>query len=201
MVRDLLREYRLASGLTQAAVAEMISVDVSTVSRWERGLVSPSIADLARVRALLSDPIEAVRSSPIIAAALRVSDGIMLATSYAGAEARDMLVSDLEGVTYRPPAVFSDVDHRQAVERCLAAGSLITRFNTARGAVYRTEMRVRTVHGACVVIGETRRIAQAALSDQSQSGVAACIARSRPDPAAPSSAVARSLRQARSRVS
>jgi transcriptional regulator with XRE-family HTH domain len=47
MVRDwvtLIRTFRSSRGLTQAALAEMLLVDVTTISRWERGLAQPERA-------------------------------------------------------------------------------------------------------------------------------------------------------------
>jgi transcriptional regulator with XRE-family HTH domain len=46
-VRDwglVIRTFRRSRGLTQAALAEMLLVDVTTISRWERGLAQPERA-------------------------------------------------------------------------------------------------------------------------------------------------------------
>lgn len=46
MTGDELRERRLALGLSQAALAGILGLDVMTVSRWERGARSISMASV-----------------------------------------------------------------------------------------------------------------------------------------------------------
>jgi transcriptional regulator with XRE-family HTH domain len=48
MESDELREKRIALGLTQAQLAEILAVKPNTVARWERGLLSvPRTVELA----------------------------------------------------------------------------------------------------------------------------------------------------------
>lgn len=49
----LLRKYREHHGLNQAALAAMLGVDQTTVSRWERGRDVPGLQVLRRVRDLI----------------------------------------------------------------------------------------------------------------------------------------------------
>lgn len=48
-VANTIRSYRKREGLKQAALAERLGVSQSTLSRWERGLVTPPPNVLRRV--------------------------------------------------------------------------------------------------------------------------------------------------------
>ena len=48
-----LKNYRQRIGLTQAALASLVRVNVQTVSRWERGESEPDLATQAQVRRLM----------------------------------------------------------------------------------------------------------------------------------------------------
>lgn len=50
-------EARRASGRTQAEVAEKVGIDTVSLSRIERGTVSPSIATLDRIANELDEPL------------------------------------------------------------------------------------------------------------------------------------------------
>jgi transcriptional regulator with XRE-family HTH domain len=57
-----IRTARLAAGLSQAKLAKLLSLDVMTVSRWERGKMLPSGRHLiALAKALKVDPARLVR--------------------------------------------------------------------------------------------------------------------------------------------
>ena len=60
-----LRDYRRRNGLTQAALAEVLNIDPTTVSRWERGRDKPALGILRRLRSLVmpraSDVVRALR--------------------------------------------------------------------------------------------------------------------------------------------
>ena len=43
-LKDQLKELRAARGMTQETVAEELGVSSQTVSKWERGLLSPDIS-------------------------------------------------------------------------------------------------------------------------------------------------------------
>jgi transcriptional regulator with XRE-family HTH domain len=51
-----LKSYRLRHALTQAALAEILNVDPTTVSRWERGRDRPALGIQRRLRSLLIPP-------------------------------------------------------------------------------------------------------------------------------------------------
>ncbi len=48
-----IREKRAASGMTQLALAHALSTDPGSISRWERGEVSPHLEQLRKLCALL----------------------------------------------------------------------------------------------------------------------------------------------------
>lgn len=45
-IADNVRSGRVEKGLTQAQLAHLVGVDVGSVSRWERGLVMPTLENL-----------------------------------------------------------------------------------------------------------------------------------------------------------
>lgn len=49
-----IQSLRLRQGLKQSALAELLGLDQATVSRWERGMSAPSVADQRRIRIKLS---------------------------------------------------------------------------------------------------------------------------------------------------
>ena len=51
-LKDQLKEFRTALGMTQEAVAEELGVSSQTVSKWERGLLSPDVSMLPRIALL-----------------------------------------------------------------------------------------------------------------------------------------------------
>lgn len=54
--RTFVRSYRVRHGLSQARLAELLGVAQRTVSRWERGEDSPSVAQQKRLRDLGWEP-------------------------------------------------------------------------------------------------------------------------------------------------
>ena len=52
-----IKQYRVSRGLIQSALAYELSVDVTTVSRWERRMVIPELGMQNRLRRLMGDPI------------------------------------------------------------------------------------------------------------------------------------------------
>ena len=55
MTPEQLKRRRLEIGLTQGALAEKIGVDITTVYRWESGLVEPSPRRLRSLRKALEN--------------------------------------------------------------------------------------------------------------------------------------------------
>ena len=60
MLKDRLRELRLKKGLTQEKVGRELFVTAQTVSKWERGLVSPDIALLPRIALLFECSLDSL---------------------------------------------------------------------------------------------------------------------------------------------
>ena len=54
--QQALKDYRRRHGLTQAALAESLNVDPTTVSGWERGRDQPALGIQRRLRALVMQP-------------------------------------------------------------------------------------------------------------------------------------------------
>lgn len=59
---QFIAQKRLAAGYTQKQLAELLYVDHSTVSKWERGLSYPDITLISKICGLLS--ISNTNSSP-----------------------------------------------------------------------------------------------------------------------------------------
>jgi len=63
-----IRERRNQLGWTQATLAELVKVDVETISRIERGAIVPSVLKLEQVASILGLPLaELLRSSSTLA--------------------------------------------------------------------------------------------------------------------------------------
>ena len=61
---NTIRKYRLALGLTQRQVAELVGIGPARVSEWERGLTCPSVASLLRLAKTLGTLAEALYPQP-----------------------------------------------------------------------------------------------------------------------------------------
>lgn len=59
-IKDKLKELRLERGFTQKAVAEYLNVSSQTVSKWERGLLSPDIMLLPKLAVLYRCSIDSI---------------------------------------------------------------------------------------------------------------------------------------------
>lgn len=59
-LNEKLRELRHKSGLTQEAVAEHLSISAQTVSKWERGVLSPDVSVLPRLAMLYRCSIDSM---------------------------------------------------------------------------------------------------------------------------------------------
>jgi transcriptional regulator with XRE-family HTH domain len=68
-VGDGLRTARRSAGLTQKQLAEALDVEASTVSRWERGVTSPSLPRLRRIAEITETPVSDLVRAPNGAAA------------------------------------------------------------------------------------------------------------------------------------
>lgn len=60
MLKEKLREMRQERNLTQEAVAEYLGVSAQTVSKWERGLLSPDIMLLPKIAVLFHCSIDSI---------------------------------------------------------------------------------------------------------------------------------------------
>lgn len=59
-LKNKLKELRAAHGMTQRAVAEHLGVSSQTVSKWERGLLSPNLALLPKIALLFKCSIDSL---------------------------------------------------------------------------------------------------------------------------------------------
>ena len=59
-LKDRLKELRRKCGLTQEEVAENLGISAQTVSKWERGLLSPNIALLPKIALLFKCSIDSL---------------------------------------------------------------------------------------------------------------------------------------------
>ena len=59
-LKDKLKELRVARNMTQEAVAEQLGVSSQTVSKWERGLLSPDISLLPKIAVLYRCSIDSI---------------------------------------------------------------------------------------------------------------------------------------------
>lgn len=59
-LKDKLKELRLERGFTQEAVAEYLNISAQTVSKWERGLLSPDIMLLPKLAVLYRCSIDSI---------------------------------------------------------------------------------------------------------------------------------------------
>ncbi len=59
-LNEKLRELRIAEKLTQAEAAEFLGVSTQSVSKWERGLLSPDIHLLPKIAVLYKTSIDAI---------------------------------------------------------------------------------------------------------------------------------------------
>ena len=64
-----LRTARRAAGLTQKQLAEKLEVESITVSRWERGVTSPSLPRLRRIAEITETTVSDLVRSPDAASA------------------------------------------------------------------------------------------------------------------------------------
>lgn len=104
----LIRSYRRDNGLKQDALAGMLNVDQTTISRWERGIDTPSLAMQKRLRDLfwkredsaLDAAVRMVRAAPGRAAIL-VPGTRIIAVSEAYARRYETSASEMRGQLMR----------------------------------------------------------------------------------------------------
>lgn len=109
-----IKRYRRANGLTQAALAELLSVEQATVSRWERQFHKPDLAIQKRLRDMMrKHPAGADRAIryrvQCALSAMKLADrhGRNLAASPAAAALHGVPLPVLATCNYRP--FFSDL--------------------------------------------------------------------------------------------
>jgi transcriptional regulator with XRE-family HTH domain len=117
---NALRDYRRRYGLTQAALAELLNVDPTTVSRWERGRDRPALGIARRLTSLIvprtRDVERAIKSlidaSPTIA--VLYDDKYRLL--YSSAKHRQLLKVDAAELYGKSFARFQSASQAQLVE-------------------------------------------------------------------------------------
>ena len=123
---SLVRRLRFLSNLKQADLAELLGVDPTSVSRWERNLCTPDTAVQKRVRDMLCTLEPAIKRSFIehcpglVVVARLESTGYISALSPAGAapynrtpkDMRDLAVYDITSESVR--AFFDEIDSNTA---------------------------------------------------------------------------------------
>ena len=58
-IENLLEQFRARAGLSRQDLAEHCRVDVSTISRWERGFPCP-VTQMVRIARLLGQPVHRI---------------------------------------------------------------------------------------------------------------------------------------------
>lgn len=109
--RSAVRALRRDNGLTQRDLGQLVGRSQSVVSRWERGLLAPTIPDLAILSVHLGQPIDALaaafcgpgrrRSRRGDSAAKRRQIGLALRTARQTAELDRWTVARRTGITPR----------------------------------------------------------------------------------------------------
>ena len=59
-MKNRIRELREAAGMTQADLAERLQVSVPTVSRWESGVIRPSVGNLIELAEIFGVTTDAI---------------------------------------------------------------------------------------------------------------------------------------------
>lgn len=59
-MKNRIRELREAAGMTQADLADRLQVSVPTVSRWESGVIRPSVENLTKLADVLETSTDAI---------------------------------------------------------------------------------------------------------------------------------------------
>jgi transcriptional regulator with XRE-family HTH domain len=130
---SFIKRYRLRHGLTQGRMAAVIGVSQRTVSRWERGEDTPSIAVQKHLRdlgwvppaPLLTSLVHAVRHCPVPRALSRTPRLRLLALS-APALAKRPLLREWIGRELAPHAegILAEMLDDRVLQRSIAAGEI-----------------------------------------------------------------------------
>ncbi len=59
-MKNRIRELREAAGMTQADLADRLQVSVPTVSRWENGVIRPSVGNLIELAEIFGVTTDAI---------------------------------------------------------------------------------------------------------------------------------------------
>ena len=73
-----LRTIRELRGMTQEQLAEMVGVDPSAISNYERGVIRPPVARLDQIRTALDVPLDSLDCTDLIERVVLQSLGVTL---------------------------------------------------------------------------------------------------------------------------
>ena len=59
-MKNRIRELREAAGMTQADLADRLQVSVPTVSRWESGVIRPSVSNLMELAEIFETTMDTI---------------------------------------------------------------------------------------------------------------------------------------------
>lgn len=59
-MKNRIRELREAAGMTQADLADRLQVSVPTVSKWENGVIRPSVSNLMELAEIFETTMDTI---------------------------------------------------------------------------------------------------------------------------------------------
>jgi transcriptional regulator with XRE-family HTH domain len=145
--RRFVRRYRLRHGLSQAQLAAALGVAQRTISRWERGEDSPSVAQQKRLRDLGWEPANSLLGSLAasilhcpVPRALTRGPALPLETLSAPALAKRPSMANFVGCDLRPLAcgVLEEILDDRPLQRAIANREVQSLITTTR-SVLRSE--------------------------------------------------------------
>lgn len=116
---EAIRTRRLSAGLTQAELAERLSVSAQTVSHWERGETAPDISLLPDLACILNTSVDMLLGSPGSRYRRRITVGDMRQAIGCILHLRDLLGAD--HFMYRTMVSALDERMNSSIEATLAS--------------------------------------------------------------------------------
>jgi transcriptional regulator with XRE-family HTH domain len=146
--RSFVRRYRLRHGLSQVDMAHLMGVAQRTISRWERGEDSPSVAQQKRLRDLGWEPASSLfrgiaDSIPVcpVPRALTRTASLRLQRLSGPALAKRPSMADWVGRDLAPIAcgVLQEILDDTELQRAIAAGEIQSLVTTTRSVLRTAE--------------------------------------------------------------